>query len=224
MPTADRQVVKWYTDVSHHDIPRHLSPQERNASKLQFPGKGVWATLPDSMKGVGKLRDRLSMLLFKHMEAELPKLKIELESMIHDTSLDIERMGRSRSSLADQRLYLAEIVTTAGQLINMGCRGDYDQKFFGAIDIEASVVDHGNLRRLRAVVQSLNMRFAEEIRLNGRKYGVRQEGETTNKESSEDEGSIEDESSITDGDCLQPVVARKTSQTQIIRRVIKTGA
>ena len=54
----------------------------------------------------------------------------------------------------------------------MGCDGIYEAPFFGTLDINANVDAEQNFLRLRAVVQHLNMTFAENVRLKGHTFQI----------------------------------------------------
>jgi hypothetical protein len=116
------------------------------------------------MKGIDPLRERLSNLLFDHLKKELPALKAELDEMTRRTYIELETLGRSRSTLADQRIYLAELFTSAWDILNMGVNGNYENAFFGSVNIKVAVENEQNTCRLRVVVQHLNIKFAERMR------------------------------------------------------------
>lgn len=59
----------------------------------------------------------------------------------------------------------------------MGCNGIYEAPFFGNIDVDGAVDSERNFVWLRAVVQHLNLRFAEATRLKGHTFQIEREME-----------------------------------------------
>jgi hypothetical protein len=153
------------------------------------------------MTGVGTLRTRLSKLLYGHLKRELPGLKVELDNMMVSTGQELSLMGQKRSGLAEQKLFLMKICVEANRIMEAATDGNYEHPFFGYVDWEAPVDDGKNIRRLRAVVQHLNVQFAQTMRERGRKYAIADtcnpkmdaditetaEGNQTAKESEEEE-------------------------------------
>ena len=168
----------WHLLKNRADGEHHLSFAERNIKELAFFGCGNYKALPLRMKGVDSLRKRLSKLLFDHLRQELPALKAELDEMTGKTCLELKFLGKRRSTLADKRIYLTELFSSACDIVHMAVTGNYEHAFFGRIDIKAAVEGQSNAHRLRAVVQYLNMQFAERIRQCGRKYHIEKEAAT----------------------------------------------
>jgi hypothetical protein len=162
----------WHLLKNRADDEQHLSFAQRNAKEHIFFNTGNYKAHPQYMKGIDALRQRLSKLLFDHLKRELPTLKSELDEMTKITHEELEALGRSRSTLADQRVYLTELFTTTWNLISMGINGNYENSFFGNVDTKVPIDKGRNAYRLRAVVQFLNMRFADQMRQNGHKYQI----------------------------------------------------
>ena len=187
----------WHILKNRSDEEHSLSFLERNFKESQFFGSGKYKKLSKDMKGIDSLRHRLSLLLFHHLKRELPKFRAELDTMAQETSEEIEKLGQARSTLTEQRVYLTELYTSGRDLLTQGSKGDYDHRFFGALNLNKSVMEGNNAKRLRAVVQSLNMDFAKMIRRNGRSYVV-SDDEIRDENSDEEEvqGDFEEEEII----------------------------
>ena len=160
----------WHILKNRSDDERNLSFTERNLKEAVFFDTGNYKQLPPHMVGVGMLRVRLSKLLYTHLKRELPSLKVELDSMMVSTSNELSLMGTKRASVADQKLFLMKICMDAHVIMYAAVRGTYDSQFFGYVDSKAPVDDSKNIRRLRAVVQHLNIEFSRTMRQRGRKY------------------------------------------------------
>lgn len=167
----------WHFLKNRADDQHSISFAQRNLEEQAFFRAGNYASLSQSMMGINSLRDRLSQLLFDHLRRALPDLEDELNTMLSKTVAELEVLGKCRDSLADQRVFLAELATLASNIIRMGCDGIYEAPFFGSVDIDARIDAKQNFVRLRAVVQYLNMGFAEEVRLKGHIFQIEKDSE-----------------------------------------------
>ena len=67
-------------------------------------------------------------------------------------------------------MILMKISMRINDILKSATKGYYDSDFFGSIDMEAGVDSTENIRRFRAVIQHLNMSFANDMRLRGHKF------------------------------------------------------
>lgn len=162
----------WHLMRNRGDEDHVLTSLERDTSEKAFFESGVYKNLPQNMKGVISLRQRLSLLLFNHLKRELPALKAELDKLHTDTTNSLNALGRSRGSLIEQKVYLSDLMTQAGAIVGNALDGVYQGEFFRHIDIKAAVDADNNICRLRATVQNANIRFATNIRRRGHKYTI----------------------------------------------------
>ena len=135
--------------------------------------------------------------------------------MTAQTSAALQALGRSRATPMDQRIYLTELFTSACNILNMGVNGIYENAFFGQINTKAAVDGAESVCRLRAVVQCLNMHFAERMRTMGHRYLI-EEDETSKAPG---DAIIEDESDTVTSDD-RTGVAKRTSRNEAIQWVI----
>ncbi|KAM5465039.1 hypothetical protein MauCBS54593_006672 [Microsporum audouinii] len=204
----------WHLLKNRSDDEHQLSFAERNSKERAFFNAGRYGDLPQSVKGIDTLRQRLSELLFHHLKRELPILKGELDRMASTVRLELQPLGKSRATLSDQRAYLADFFGSAYELVVMGLNGNYEGSFFGAVNIKASIDGKENSRRLRAVVQHLNVRFAEQMNRQGHKYHV----EEPNKDSDGAPGPESDDQTSDDGSASNGI--QKLSRKAAVRRVV----
>ena len=131
---------------------------DRDVKEEKFFSQGIWGNQSRSLLGVNKLRKRLSKVLLGQIAAELPSLinEIEFKSMTCRGRLD--KLGKPRATLDEQRLYLLHISQSFHSLIKASVDGTYNDPFFEDADSEP-----GYRKRIRAVVQNLNLEFAELI-------------------------------------------------------------
>ena len=142
------------------------STKERDNVERDFFNKGVWQSLPRRSVGIESLRKRLATVLLTQIKKELPSLISEIESGIRDCEDKLTRLGNGRESLEDQRMYLLKIAQSFQTMTQAAISGFYGDSFF------LEDLEHGNARRLRAVVESLNRQFARFIRANGHNWEI----------------------------------------------------
>ncbi|OJD11924.1 hypothetical protein ACJ73_09434, partial [Blastomyces percursus] len=165
----------WHLLKNRADDEHQLLFAECNLSEHRFLNSGSCKSLPQHIKGIDSLRERLSQLLFQHLKRELPILKDELDGMARTTRMELLSIGASCATLTEQRVYLAEFFSSAYDIVAMSMTGNYEGSFFGNIDINAPINKKGNSRRLRAVVQHLNIKFAERMHRHGHRYYIQEE-------------------------------------------------
>ncbi|KAF2748952.1 hypothetical protein M011DRAFT_485039 [Sporormia fimetaria CBS 119925] len=85
---------------------------------------------------------------------------------------DILALGEPKTTLAQQKSVLVRMSLKIHNILKSAVIGYYDHPFFGPPDMDASVDQRNNIRRLRAVIQHKNRQFAEAMRRQGHKYGI----------------------------------------------------
>ncbi|KLJ05991.1 hypothetical protein EMPG_10604 [Blastomyces silverae] len=178
----------WHLLKNRSDDEHHLSFAERNLNERLFFSSGNYKALPKHTTGIDSLRERLSHLLFEHLKHELPTLKNELDTMAETVCMELQGLGRSRPTLADQRAYLADFFGSAYDIVVAALNGNYDNPFFSGISFLAPDDKKEKSRRLRADVQRLNIQFAKHMHQHGHQYVV-QEVDADGGSSSEPEAS-----------------------------------
>ena len=140
---------------------------DRDVKEEEFFSQGIWEDLPRSLLGVDKLRNRLSKVLLMQIAAELPSLidEIEIKSKARRSRLD--KLGEPRATLDEQRLYLLHISQSFQSLIKASVDGTYNDPFF-----EDAQSKPGYQKRIRAVVQNLNLEFAKRIARRGHRREI----------------------------------------------------
>lgn len=141
---------------------RDSSPSERDEAEEQFLGTGIWGHLPRHLVGITALRLRLSRVLLVQIAAELPDLVKEIDQSIVECRKELGRLGDPRSTCDEQRYFLLKISQSFQSLVYAALNGAYEDSFFGDPRTE-----QGFARRFRAVIQKLNLKFAERMRRDG---------------------------------------------------------
>ena len=185
----------WHVLKNRRFDERDCSLTERNALEDQYFRTSNFKDLPESNFGIGKLRDRLSTLLFEHIKRELPKLQNDLEQAMLAAQDQLRVMGKGRKSVAECREYLTYLSLEYYQLCKAAVGGHYEDSYFTAdTDRTFDLRSPPTIRRIRAVVQFLNTQFAEKHRIGGHKYQI----DSSHSESSSDHTASEPEGELDD--------------------------
>ncbi|KAH8621345.1 dynamin family protein [Alternaria alternata] len=160
----------WHMLKNRGDDQMKFSFEERNADEDLFFSKGRYADLPRECVGIDSLRERLSKVLLNHLIKELPSLKDEMVSKLQSPIAEIEKLGDKRDTTHEQRMVLMKISMRISDTLKSATQGYYESPFFGSINMDAAIDAPENIRRFRAVIQYLNIQFANDMRLRGHKY------------------------------------------------------
>ncbi|KAL3424262.1 dynamin family protein [Phlyctema vagabunda] len=142
---------------------------ERNEIESAFFRTSNFKTLAKDTVGIETLRRRLATLLFDHVKRELPNLRQEIEEALADTKNRLTQMGTRRSNYLDCRSYLSDLNLQIYEVCKSAVHGYYEGAYFHKSAHQGPLT----LSRLRAVVQYMNTRFAENVRLHGKKYNIK---------------------------------------------------
>ncbi|OAP61908.1 hypothetical protein AYL99_04111 [Fonsecaea erecta] len=162
MNTRLRFRLGWHVLKNREHKEQHFSLQQRDESEAKFLSKGIWAKMPRSRVGIDSLRPRLSSVLMDHIISQLPGLIAEVQQSYKDAESGLQKLGKARQTLTEQRRYLLESSDRFTNLVDHAINGIYSSSFFGD-----PMDDEGYEKRLRAVVQNRLSDFAETISKTG---------------------------------------------------------
>jgi GTPase SAR1 family protein len=163
----------WHVLKNRKFEEREFSLVERNASEATFFRTSNFKTLPPSCVGIDALRSRLSLLLFEHVKRELPKLRQDLEAVLHESRTQLALLGQDRSSPVECKAYLTQLSLAYHQLCKAAIDGHYEGEYFRMEDdSNFALSESSTIRRTRAVVQQLNTKFANFMQNSGAKYHI----------------------------------------------------
>ncbi|OCL04807.1 dynamin GTPase [Glonium stellatum] len=164
----------WHVLKNRSYETREFSLEARDDSEKQFFDQGIWKALPRELLGISTLRERLSRILVDQITSELPALLQDIEENISACQATLAKLGPARASLDSQRLFLLQISQEFQAISKAALDGIYEHAFFG----EPRSPD-GYSKRLRAVVQNLNLEFAAIMRLQGQHRRISSELSST---------------------------------------------
>lgn len=163
---AKNQDVKfqlgWHTLKNRDYRMRNATSQERDEAEEAFFASGFWTSLELKERGVKTLRPRLSDVLIEQILRQLPSLLRDVEAGIGDTRERLDRLGRPRADIRDQRRYLLNVSEQFSRLMRFAVDGTYNDPFF--VNTRNT---GGYERRLRAIVQNSLTDFSDHILANG---------------------------------------------------------
>lgn len=141
---------------------RNTTTEARDIAEMQFFSQGVWKDISRQCVGIVALRERLSKVLLDQIKAELPSLVEDIQTGVDECQSKLEKLGGRRTTFDEQRLFLLRISESFQSLCKAAVDGTYGDPFFG--DPRS---DEGYSKRLRAVVQNLNLDYAKQMRTRG---------------------------------------------------------
>ena len=153
----------WHVLKNRSFHERDYSFSQRNISEASFFNKGIWSKFPRDDVGIELLRTRLSVLLFNHIKNELPELRAELGKKLSETTKELGRLGTRRSTVGEQRHYLLKLSMLFYNTAKAALHGHYDAEYFGGKEDFEDAVARLKARRLRAMIQYMNKRFAAQL-------------------------------------------------------------
>ena len=136
--------------------------ESRDKQEQSFFENSNWKLLVPSFRGIETLRERLSIVLFEQIKRELPALVDEIQTGIRACTEDLQKLGSSRNTEEEQRMYLSELGQRFYDLCRAGCDGTYEDEFFAA-----SARHRREPTRIRAVVQNESKSFAQKMAKKG---------------------------------------------------------
>lgn len=135
---------------------------DRGVKQEEFFSQGIWEDMSRSLLGVDTLRSRLSKVLLGQIAAELPSLIDEIDIKSSACRNRLDKLGDPRATLTEQQLYLFQLSQSFQSLVKAAVDGTYNDPFFGDAKSEL-----GYQKRIRAVMQNLNLDFADNISRRG---------------------------------------------------------
>jgi len=193
-----------------------FSLEERNIAEATYLRTSNFKDLPSQCVGIEALRTRLSQLLFEHIRHELPKLRKDLEEALVDAGNQLGKLGKPRSQPSECKAYLSQLSLEYYEACKAAVGGHYEGKYFNTdADHYFSPTSPVTIRRIRAVVQYVNINFAENIRVNGHKYQIALFDKAKLADAQEDG---EDDTPSTD--LTKPVKMNKTKALEWVRLVL----
>jgi hypothetical protein len=114
-----------------------------------FKTVAPWTSLKKDRIGIRALKAFLGNLLYEHISNEFPGVVRDIEGLLLETQKELELLGPSRQSSADQRRFLTRVANVYQQEVTRALNGNYDP----------DLVSESPLK-LRMHIRKLNDEFA----------------------------------------------------------------
>lgn len=157
----------WHV-VKNQDLGKgEFDPEKRDREEIGYFLTSSFGALPAASRGVSRLRQRLSKVLFNQIRRQLPNLIGDIEQGSASCEAALEKLGPARATIEEQRTLLLDLSEAFQNLCRDAINGPYDDPFFGDVLTAA-----GKEKRLRAVVRNMQMDFSEIIRTRGSQWDI----------------------------------------------------
>ena len=157
----------WHV-VKNQDLGKgEFDPEKRDREENDYFVISSFNVLPAELRGVSRLRQRLSKVLFNQIRRQLPNLIEDIEQGSASCEAALEKLGPARTTIEEQRSFLLYVIDGIQNLCRDAIKGPYDDPFFGDASTAA-----GKEKRLRAVVRNMQIDFAEIIRTQGSQWEI----------------------------------------------------
>lgn len=139
---------------------------DRDAVEKAFFSSTIWNGMPSQNRGVESLRKRLSEVLYRQIQTELPSLVKDIERELEVCRKTLKQLGLPRDNPDSQRRYLGDIAEEFHRLVSQGVDGSYEDNFFRRkkTSQKSKNRDEEVRTRLRARVRSLEDEFFAQMK------------------------------------------------------------
>ena len=169
-----------------------VTAAQRATNELRFFQSSPWKehNLEADRVGIGKLKAYLQVLLDRHIEQELPKVRAEIKAMINRIEDELRSLPQERPTPTHMRMYITDVAMRFYNIATAGLSGDYHTAF---ADFFMDNCEDISRTRLRALIHNFNSSFAGHMRRKGRKMQLDSNQITTNSlgQLNEEEESME---------------------------------
>ncbi|KAJ5312687.1 hypothetical protein N7508_003517 [Penicillium antarcticum] len=152
----------WHALQNRKYETRNVSDDERDRAEKEFFAQGNWSVIAKECMGIDHLRRRLSAVLLKHIQRNLPGLIADINQKVLDRQSRLAKLGQPRGTLQQQKGYLLNISSNFERITGQALDGMYKDDFFQGVKNE-TMPFHQDLRRLRAIIRQLNEYFADAM-------------------------------------------------------------
>ena len=142
---------------STQEIKDGVTIEGRHKSEKDFFGTvAPWTGLKKDRVGIYALKAFLGSLLYKHISHEFPGVVKDIEELSLNTQKELELLGPSRQTSADQRRFLTRVANAYQQDVARALSGNYDPE-----------LDSDSPLKLRMHIQKLNDNFGQTMTRKG---------------------------------------------------------
>lgn len=168
---------------STKEIKEGVTMAQRHINEKQFFNTAPWANLRKDRVGIGPLKSFLGQVLFDHIRNEFPGLVNEVRNLTNETKKDLESLGPSRQTSADQRRYLIRSAVDYQRDVSNILSGIYSPR-----------IESGSPRKLRTRLRFLMDEFSSRMAKEGHRWAFKLVDGRTDPEYAKDANKADEES------------------------------
>lgn len=183
----------WHVLRNRSRDEQDAAAKSRDATEDSFFRSSAWSCIPTAHRGAQELRKRLSKVLLEHIQKSMPGLISEMTAKLETKQLQLESLGKPRSTPGDLKTYLIDIADSVRRLSQDAVSGRYHDKFFGNLEDDEL--------KLRAQLRSLNRAFGVTLQTKGARREICPPDDSENDD---DDNSVSPPTSIVVPEYLQP--------------------
>jgi hypothetical protein len=128
-----------------------MTIEERHQREKKFFATAApWTELKKDRTGIYALKTFLGGLLYNHISNEFPDVVKDIEGLAANTQKELELLGPSRQTSADQRRFLTRLANAYQQDVANALHGNYDPE-----------LKENSWLKLRMHISGLNDKFSE---------------------------------------------------------------
>ncbi|PGH37001.1 hypothetical protein GX50_00237 [[Emmonsia] crescens] len=145
-----------------------ISPSDRERQEMEFFQTPAWRDHGINLARVGvkALQTFIQTLLEEHIEKELPNVCGEIRSLLQRTERELGDLGKERSSIGEQRLFLTKLSMSFVEVAQAALNGTYQSATSEFFAYGENGKSHN---RLRGRIHELNGALADYMRLKSQK-------------------------------------------------------
>ena len=171
----------FYARLKNQDTPlklgwhmlRNLDANERKLTGLTrddmesmfISSTPPWKDVSPTVVGIDALRNRLSKIILGQVELQITTLAAEIQKDLETSKTSLDRLGPSRNSNSERRLFLTRIGERFASLTKAATLGEYDDAYFRYHPSHSA-------RRLRSVIKAWAETFAADMEERGHSYDI----------------------------------------------------
>ncbi|OAA80050.1 Dynamin, GTPase domain protein [Akanthomyces lecanii RCEF 1005] len=156
------------------------SLSDRDAIETKFLESPPWDAVNKADRGIARLREKLSYILYNHTRSCLPVVIEDIEKHLKKRQEEKAELGTERLDHKDMRTFLLTIATEFQRLLREANSGHYVDKFFGQLTSPQN--------RLRAELKGFQRALDFVLRSRGHRFSITRAGE--------DQGESKEESDV----------------------------
>lgn len=134
----------------------------RDANEAAYFTSGHWSSIPETDRGIGLLRTKLSKILYRHTQKSIYRVIDDIEEKLEERREELKQYGVERTGGKEMLRFLLDLSSNFEKLTCAAIDGNYEDNFFGNLTSPEN--------RLRAELRSFHRVFDYTMKTRGQQY------------------------------------------------------